>query len=65
MSPRVGLAWGFHGFEGCTFFFLFADIIYEDDSKFKTKSDDSKRENTLGIGHDSENENEVGDDKKV
>ena len=41
--------------------------FYEDDSKFNTKTDDSKRENTLGIGHDNDNENEseATDDKKV
>jgi MFS family permease len=45
--------------------FIFS--FYEDDSKFNTKTDDSQRENTLGIGHDNETETEMGtgDDKKV
>ena len=45
--------------------FIFS--FYEDDSKFNTKTDDSQRENTLGIGHDNETETEMraGDEKKV
>lgn len=45
--------------------FIFS--FYEDDSKFNIKNDDnSKRENTLGIGHDeTENEAGAGDDKNV
>jgi hypothetical protein len=43
--------------------FIFS--FYEDDSKFNIKDDDSKRKNTLGIGHDNENEVEIGEDKKT
>ena len=43
--------------------FIFS--FYEDDSKFNTKTDDSKRENTLGIDHDNEAETETGGDNKV
>jgi cyanate permease len=43
--------------------FIFS--FYEDDSKFSTKTDDTQRENTLGIGHDNENEIEIREEKKV
>ena len=43
--------------------FIFS--FYEDDSKFNTKTDDSQRENTLGIGHDNETEIEIREDKNT